>query len=930
MQSRPLLDIGLGALLGSDKIADFLHTHLRRVGSSFEPEINLARFRSQCREELVQALDHAWPRRFRLNELQRVALHLCHDGLFESAELPALDQLFDSLMQRDGDWVHYQPRQVQAYARLAGELDPVLLVSWHLAQWLRDFSRPTPFDVQRVVNAQMPLFTPPPLANKPVADNHVHLNGIDGPDSLLAIHLLGRHGLHELSEQERPAALRLRRLLQWLMDEDGTIFQRPGTDIDLSPASRRHVQLQKILADDAALDLQWAPDWDLVAGQLRVETTVNAPWLQYQMLQAWADQRPARAWLWMHLWLWSCYRDSRTSPTRRIAIFYFMTQAMALRRKMIVDGQGLRRFTERYYGPALRWTAASRQENSYREPARRMLAASTDRAEIKFVPQNFTPATVKAFTKASCPLSEKAVAMQQFLQPADQPPGALEREHAQDMDKWHFCLHLLRADAAGGNSGKSPEFADMGLSRRRRRLELWDQVKSIQAGLRRTAGWNQAVFLHGFTRNGLAFSPSRWVRGLDVAGDESAWPIEFFAPQLRAMRQGLDKLDPGMPASRGFHFSIHAGEDYAHPLSGMRHTDETVLFCEMRDGDRLGHALALGIPPRQWFEGHGDVLIPVDEHLDNLVWAWHRATELAPRLELAGRVLPRLERRIERFLPHVSWRQPLRSNLLGAPGRQALAARNDGARADPAVLHRAWLLRRNCPALLEKEHPAAPMLDDRLLAAVPDLDRLLRFLRRAPGEAWDRAVEYFLDRAALEHEPTPAPRLVLIRADGQASLHRQESREWDPRHDDGELLHDHELPEEIDFMHALQDHLLARYACMGLWIETNPSSNVYIARLDTHAEHPIFRWSPPDEADLAPGKPFNRFGLRRGPMNVLVNTDDPGIMPTTLRMEFELLREAGMDLGYTRAQVEQWLEGIRRAGLEQFERNHLPVFELAA
>ena len=140
------------------------------------------------------------------------------------------------------------------------------------------------------------------------------------------------------------------------------------------------------------------------------------------------------------------------------------------------------------------------------------------------------------------------------------------------------------------------------------------------------------------------------------------------------------------------------------------------------------------------------------------------------------------------------------------------------------------------------------------------------------------------------------------------------------------LLHDSESPEEILFIKALQDYLLAQYTRKGLIIETNPTSNVYISRINKYCEHPIFRWSPPDESTLENGCEHNQFGLRNGPIRVLVNTDDPGIMPTTLRMEFALLREAAIELGISRTTAENWLERLRRHGIEEFHRNHQTVF----
>ena len=142
-----------------------------------------------------------------------------------------------------------------------------------------------------------------------------------------------------------------------------------------------------------------------------------------------------------------------------------------------------------------------------------------------------------------------------------------------------------------------------------------------------------------------------------------------------------------------------------------------------------------------------------------------------------------------------------------------------------------------------------------------------------------------------------------------------------------ELFNDTDTPAELEFMHALQDYLLDRYESMGLIIEANPTSNVYSARLKQHSEHPIFRWHPPEESVLVPGGEHNRHNLRRGPIRVLVNTDDPGIMPTTLRTEFLLLREAALERGIGRTIAERWLETLRQYGIEQFHRNHLPVFE---
>ena len=51
----------------------------------------------------------------------------------------------------------------------------------------------------------------------------------------------------------------------------------------------------------------------------------------------------------------------------------------------------------------------------------------------------------------------------------------------------------------------------------------------------------------------------------------------------------------------------------------------------------------------------------------------------------------------------------------------------------------------------------------------------------------------------------------------------------------------------------------------------------------------------------------------------------PQSCATTLRTEYALLREAAIDLGISRTVAETWLR-LARAGVDQFLRNHQPVF----
>ncbi|MDO9357453.1 MAG: hypothetical protein Q7T70_00495, partial [Polaromonas sp.] len=170
-------------------------------------------------------------------------------------------------------------------------------------------------------------------------------------------------------------------------------------------------------------------------------------------------------------------------------------------------------------------------------------------------------------------------------------------------------------------------------------------------------------------------------------------------------------------------------------------------------------------------------------------------------------------------------------------------------------------------------------------------------------------------------EPPPSSRLVQITR--SAMLPALDSDEQA-----GGLLNDVDLREDIEVMEALQDLALKECAEMSIAIEANPTSNVYIGPLRSYAEHPIFRWAPPA---WIPETEWNPFGIRKAdlPVRVLVNTDDPGIMPTTLRMELDLLRNAAMlRPGVTAEDASGWVEAFRAAGIAEFSEKHVPVFEM--
>lgn len=119
----------------------------------------------------------------------------------------------------------------------------------------------------------------------------------------------------------------------------------------------------------------------------------------------------------------------------------------------------------------------------------------------------------------------------------------------------------------------------------------------------------------------------RTVRGVDLCTDESGVPVWVMAPLVRWVR------DAGRQAAiqlrrRGeftippLRTSLHAGEDFVHLLTGLRRLDDTVNYLRLEEGDRLGHALSLGVDPSVWCNRAGRVVQVREERLFDLIWEW--------------------------------------------------------------------------------------------------------------------------------------------------------------------------------------------------------------------------------------------------------------------------------------------------------------------
>ncbi|MCO1349774.1 MULTISPECIES: hypothetical protein [Burkholderia cepacia complex] len=914
MLRRSLLERALAALLGSAASAEVLCRHLKTLPKSGKPNSEwAASLREGLQRAVQEDVDLRTGKSNRLNEIQLQATWLCGSHFLQEPSIPVLDVVFNELMMRDDDRVMFRDEHAQRYAELVSEIDPTVVVGWHLAAGEKKAFDAARERLKATTERLDTLFVSSRFVEDEFAENHVHLGGICGDEVNLA-HLVLYLGPESVAYQWSASTkkgpnwagldkdlaplhvVRLRRIQRMIVGLV-EIWKCSGSVHDFGPGGAEMLLVRASLQQETSACNSTQCDWATMdEGLLLRNGDTSYRWMLKQLSGAARQGKFRLGWTWLFILLWRSYRDPNVSAATRAAVLLVIVDIMVLRRELIMNGNGLRRFTTTYFAPPLRTLFMSRADwktESKSEAVRRLFLVTGDKAELKISVRDFNHHNTQTLAR----IARERINLLRVAE--DDGEGA---QTISALANWHFCLHFNRS-------------LDKAKSHSERRQKLWGEAKALKNVLESQEQWAITEFdgsANGKNSDQL-FSPAHFVRGLDVAGDETAWPISVFAPMLRLLREDRStstQLGPQQASLPKLHFSIHVGEDYAHPISGLRHVDETVEFCKMRGGDRLGHALALGIAPEEWLRSHGDVLLSVDEHVDNLVWSWENARKLAsgPNVKSATLVQSRIEDRIRRFLPHVSW--------------------HPGTPLDPPFeeLYKAWHLRRNCAYLANCLNSSSVFILPEFKAGVPDSLELMAELGK-PN--MNNAARLFLLWAKRQERQIAISsgdeKVIMVRLTSQrhgGASRAQQRLEIESGPDYAGLMHDHDDNHDLEFMAALQDVYIERYAQMGLSIETNPSSNVYVGQIATYSDHPIYRWDPPNAGELTNGGKINRFGLRKISMPVTINTDDPGIVPTTLRMEYHLMREAALDRGNPVLMTDEWIDRIRKRGLDYFESTH--------
>ncbi len=364
------------------------------------------------------------------------------------------------------------------------------------------------------------------------------------------------------------------------------------------------------------------------------------------------------------------------------------------------------------------------------------------------------------------------------------------------------------------------------------------------------------------------------IKGIDACASELHCRPEAFGQIFRYLsdivvicQENWEKSGYVASKKTNLHTTYHAGEDFYDIVDGLRAIDEAILFCGLKRGSRLGHALALGIMPEKYYKFKcGNLVLPKQVLLDDIAWLICKASEYGCQIE--NTLKEKLEEEFYR----------LYDELFGD---------SMGEEAFVSVLeyYQSWKLRGDDPRPYCLERKAfRKKLED------IDLERFARY--------------QFNDNISHDLRKNEKYKKLYFTYHYNEQV-RKKGNEIEVFKVDGNYG---------DLVRQLQDHMIRQLVQWGIGIETNPSSNYLIGTIKKYEEHPIIRFNARKLKVVEPNTS----------LCVSINTDDQGVFDTLLENEFALMtlalkkaKDSDSTLKYDIEDIYEWIDYVRKMGLEQ-------------
>lgn len=364
---------------------------------------------------------------------------------------------------------------------------------------------------------------------------------------------------------------------------------------------------------------------------------------------------------------------------------------------------------------------------------------------------------------------------------------------------------------------------------------------------------------------------------IDACSNEIGCRPEVFATAFRYLRNKQTKFElfekEQLAADKDINVTYHVGEDFLDICDGIRAIDEAVNFLNMKKGDRLGHALALGISAKEYYLfKEFEIYMPKQDILDNCIWLLYRSLEW--NIEIDSNKREVLKQKANELI----------QEIFGFDESSEYKQEKDNLMRNYSnilqIYYHSWQLRGDAPELYINGR-YQELSDNGIPGGYTEYMRngnKLDIYRNNPYVTWFYHM-YHYDKNVEE---------IGLKSEG---FHVEK---W-----------------YIDLIDKFQEYLIGDIARSGISIECNPTSNLRIGSFSQYYQHPITR--------------FNNFYLekesRKVQLEVSINTDDLGVFDTSIENEYALLlsaicRQRHNEGNYNDEEVYAYFEHVRKKSLQ--------------
>lgn len=366
----------------------------------------------------------------------------------------------------------------------------------------------------------------------------------------------------------------------------------------------------------------------------------------------------------------------------------------------------------------------------------------------------------------------------------------------------------------------------------------------------------QAKAIYNYRNFNLCEGCDRVV-GIDAANSEVLARPEVFAQVFRYLRRHSIS-DTVLRRPNDLGMTYHVGEDFMEVADGLRAYDEVVRYLQFGEGDRLGHALVLGVDVATYYQKRNYVVaLPLQIILDNVAWLHHECKDLGDPYAL----IPQLEREFEYYF------------RLLTGNRIAICSIN--------TYYHSWLLRG--------DNPFCYQIPEELPGQTASVDE------------WDMN-DLVVGDKAIEEARNDADARKLY---NYYHFHREMKER-------GRIVLEYTVTEAyVKTLEDIRELKLADAEARHIAIECNPTSNYKIGEVTDFAAHPIMRFY---NEGIAPA------GYKKHYLSVSINTDDAGLFSTSIEREYAVMAKALEDKynkNLSPKQIYDWLDDVRMLGLQQ-------------